>query len=134
VKQRGLDHAWEPRPDARGNYSFEPALLRPGVTSFRLFRVCYAPVLIKARVEANGHVRLGTVRLVLDRAAPGTVGVLLSSHAYRHQFPVEIEEVLLDSPAAIAGLRDHDQLLEIDGRPSRRATRSGSCEARLEPV
>jgi hypothetical protein len=117
VRQRGLEHVWEPKPDARGNYAFTPALLRPGATWFQVFRICYAPALIKARVEANGHVRLGTIRLALDRTAPGTIGVLLSSHLYKHQFPVKIEEVLLGGPAANAGLRCSDQLLEVDGTP-----------------
>jgi hypothetical protein len=117
VRQRGLEHVWEPEPDARGHYAFKPALLRPGATWFTVYRTCYAPALIRARVEANGHVRLGTIRLVLERAAPGTIGVLLSSHAYRNQFPVDVEEVLLGGPAANAGLRCSDQLLEIDGVP-----------------
>lgn len=117
ASQRGLDHVWEPKSDARGRYAFEPTLLRPGLTRFTVSRIWYAPATLRTRVVENGQVRLGTVRLRLDRAAPGTVGVLLSAHGRPHQHPVEIEEVLLEGPADRVGLREADEILEVDGKP-----------------
>src|SRR5512138_2697315 len=63
VSQRGLLHTWEPRGDGGGRFSFEPGLLKPGLTRLHVWRPCYHAAVIRTRVEANGHLRLGTLRL-----------------------------------------------------------------------
>jgi len=115
VSQRGLAHTWEPKSDRRGNYTFEPTLLKPGVTWFGVARVCFSSAVIRARVEANGHVQLGTVRLTPERAHPGTVGVLLDAFEDPILPPVTVEEILLEGPAERAGLQQGDRVIEIDG-------------------
>lgn len=115
VSQRGLDHFWEPRSGPSGRYGFEPAILRPGATWFTVWRNCFTPTVVRTRIEANGHVRLGTVRLAPERAAPGTIGVLLATYVTPRGPTVEVEAILEEGPAERAGLQLGDLLLEIDG-------------------
>lgn len=110
IRQRGFEHTWEPQLNARGAFTFEPGLLRPGATRFFVCRESFAPAMVRARVGPDPVIRLGTVRLVLNRALPGTIGVYL-----RTVDPVEIESLLLDGPADRAGLREFDQILAVDG-------------------
>jgi membrane-associated protease RseP (regulator of RpoE activity) len=117
VSQRGLAHTWEPRSDRLGHYTFEPRLLRPGMTRFVVHRVCFSPTVIRVRVDANGHVRLGNVRLAPERALPGTIGVFLEAWDDPRLPPVTVEEILLEGPAYRAGLQQGDRLLEIEGKP-----------------
>lgn len=116
ASQRGLEHTWEPKSDRLGNHRFEPGLLKPGVTWFTVWRTCFSPVVIRARVEANGHVRLGTVRLKPERALPGTVGVLLGVYDDQERgASVEVDDILEEGPAERGGLQQRDEILEIDG-------------------
>jgi hypothetical protein len=116
VSQRGLEHWWEPKSDRLGRYGFEPRILRPGVTWISVARICFASAVVRARVEAGGHVRLGTVRLVPDQALPGTVGVDLGRYHGPLGTLLEVEHLLDEGPAERGGLQQGDQLLEIDGK------------------
>jgi C-terminal processing protease CtpA/Prc len=71
---------------------------------------------VRARVEPEGHVRLGTLRLAPERALPGTIGVLLELIRSPRGTVAEVEDLLDEGPAALAGLLPRDQVLEIDGR------------------
>lgn len=117
VSQRGLFHTWEPKSAPEGRYSFEPRLLKPGVTWVHVWRPCFHAAVIRTRVSAGAQLRLGTLRLKLARALPGTIGVMLWTGTTPRGHSVEVEGILEEGPAEQGGLQLGDSLLEIDGRP-----------------
>ena len=126
VRQGRFRHWWEPRSDDDGWFSFACRLLRPGAASFMVARPSFVAVRREATVTEGRPVRLGTSRLPLRAAEPGTIGVRVGADIGWQNDPVEIIDVLLEGPADKAGLRCGDEILAVDGRRIRPAGASAS--------
>jgi len=82
-----------------------------GEHTLRAFAPSYQGLAQSFTAEAGAPVALGNVAMTRQKAAPGTIGILLRGS------PPVISFVVPQGPADLAGLHVGDQVVAIDGQP-----------------